>query len=317
MIEYFVLGPLDSVKCETTDRNIYWYQILHKLGRGGSSKTYLAVCTTPRERKGALVAIKFFIRYSKPERLSSFLREFDFLSDCTHPSIMKVYHIGEYSELVDRPFIVAEYLPTTLREAMQKDETSKMDKARYATQLCSALHYLHSLENPVIHRDIKPENIFIREKDAVLGDFGLIKRVGGESESEDERKEMFKQSPGFGFPIRYRTPDQIAYLKGEADLTPASDIFQLGLVLTELFTGRNPLKNPPIVEGTPDWTASVELESIRKIRGTQGLNIFRILKTMLRMEPEMRPLPGLLADRWEMLFKELVKVTGRLEGWEF
>ncbi|MFW9889625.1 MAG: serine/threonine protein kinase [Candidatus Thorarchaeota archaeon] len=317
MSEYFVLGPLSSVRCETVDNDEYWYQILHKLGRGGSSKTYLAVCTDPRERKGELVAIKFFVRYSKPERMANFKREFDFLSECTHPSIMRVHHIGEYEELVDRPFIVAEYLPNTLREAMRKDELSKMDKARYATQLCSALHYLHSLDSPIIHRDIKPENIFIREKGAVLGDFGLIKRFGGTPETEEERLEMFKESPGLGFPLRYRTPDQVAYLKGEAELTPASDVFQLGLVLAELFTGWNPLKAPPITEGRPDWTAPVQLYPVKKIRGTQGLNILRVLKTMLRMEPEMRPSPGSLADRWEMLFKEIVRVTGRLEGWEF
>jgi hypothetical protein len=70
----------------------------------------------------------------------------------------------------------------------------------------------------------------------VLGDFGLMKLMDGQGE---EDRDVFKESVGLGMPFFYRTPDLISYAKNEADISPKSDVFQLGLVLTELFTSRN------------------------------------------------------------------------------
>lgn len=74
----------------------------------------------------------------------------------------------------------------------------------------------------------------------MLGDFGLLKR--GKEIDDDSSENIFKRSVGPGMPFCYRTPDQVSYARNEAELTVASDIFQLGLVAAELFTGRNPEK---------------------------------------------------------------------------
>jgi serine/threonine-protein kinase len=103
--------------------------------------------------------------------------------------------------------------------------------------LLSALRYLASSRPPVVHRDVKPQNIFIKGRSCVLGDFGLMKVLNG---SEEMDREVFRESTGPGMPYYYRTPDLIAYAKGEANITPKSDVFQLGLVAAELFTGWNP-----------------------------------------------------------------------------
>jgi hypothetical protein len=69
----------------------------------------------------------------------------------------------------------------------------------------------------------------------VLGDCGLVKRH--DPAIPDDRS-LVKQSAGPGMPRCYRTPDLVAYLKGGPPPSPKSDVFQLGLVLAELFTGR-------------------------------------------------------------------------------
>jgi len=121
---------------------------------------------------------------------------------------MRVFDTGVFYG--QHPFLVAEYLPRTMFQITRADSASVTVKISFAMQLLSALVYLESLEKPVIHRDIKPQNIFIKGNSCVLGDFGLMKWAGLES-AED--KEVFKESFDVGMPARYRTPDQVAYLK--------------------------------------------------------------------------------------------------------
>ena len=88
----------------------------------------------------------------------------------------------------------------------------------------------------VVHRDIKPSNIFIKDNSAILGDFGLVKEVGNDDENDADDFKGY-----FAMPKSYRTPELVAYAKSEASICYESDVFQLGLVLCELFTGKNPL----------------------------------------------------------------------------
>ncbi len=300
----FRLRPMQGIESD-----IGWYQMIRVLGVGGNSKTYLAICTDPKEKLGQHVAIKFFLNFAQPERLSAFKNEFRFLSSCEHSAVLRVSDIGEYNwERTKVPFIVTEYLPNNLREIMMKKEASKVVKAGWATQLSTALHYLHTLSPSAIHRDVKPENVFIRGAHAILGDFGMMQRYEKDTESPDERTTMFRG--------RYRSPEQVAYMKGEGELHPCSDVFQLGLVLVELFSGQNPLIKPPYTDGKPDFAAPLEIKSFR-IAGTRGLHILRVLKTMLRFDSTYRPTAGDLAVSWERIFKELLRAQGRLEGWQF
>jgi serine/threonine protein kinase len=111
---------------------------------------------------------------------------------------------------------------------MRTGQTTVVVKISIALQLLSALAYLERQTPPVVHRDIKPQNIFFKGRSAVLGDFGLMKRV---ADSDDG---AYKESLGAGMPFRYRTPDQVAYLNGQTALTPKSDVFQLGRVQSQI-----------------------------------------------------------------------------------
>jgi len=230
VVDSFYLDVGQSVISELS----VWYRTLQLLGIGGNAATFLVVATSGPHR-GGLFALKVFRKRSKPERLASFLEEMRFLRNCDHPNVLQIFDSGIFSH--KNPFFVAEYLPNTLDNVIRANEISVVLKISFALQLLSALTYLEQLDPSVIHREIKPQNIFVKGHSCVLGDFGLMKLTDADS---DEDREIFKESVGPGMPLRYRTPDQVAYLKNETPLTTKSDIFQLGLVLPELFTGRNP-----------------------------------------------------------------------------
>ena len=92
----------------------------------------------------------------------------------------------------------------------------------------------------IIHRDIKPKNIFIHEKTAILGDFGLIKQTQEDLIFRDKEFRNDVDSLCYGQALHYRSPDIISYIKDGTDLTPKSDVVQLGLVIAEMFTKENP-----------------------------------------------------------------------------
>jgi serine/threonine protein kinase len=288
MSDHFELKPWKCLQAKSGQ----WYKSIEVLGTGGNAATFLSYSTEPQ--KGGLFAIKVFRRLSKPERRESFADELEFLRGVSHPAIVRVFDYGVYYD--KNPFIVMEYLPQTLRAAM-RSRVPIAWKISYTMQLLFALDFLGQLDPPVVHRDIKPENIFIKGQSCVLGDFGLLKRLDDDDEQD---KEILKESLGVGMPRGYRTPDLVAYLRGDAKLTSKSDIFQLGLVVAELFTGRNPAKK------SQDFRDEVELKPLGKIPSSMGRLIAPIIKDMLAVNPDNRPTPRQLLDRWETAFIKCV-----------
>ncbi len=114
----------------------------------------------------------------------------------------------------------------------------------------------------------------------------------------------------FALQCRYRTPDLVAYAKGEAGLTTKSDV-QLGLVLAHLFTGWNPC------EEANDILSPVTLNPISAIPGQLGARIAALLKRMLVMNPAQREEAYALMDGWAGVFEAAVEMAHRLEGRAF
>jgi serine/threonine protein kinase len=279
------------------------YVNLQHLGTGGTAETYLTLATSGMYA-GQLFAVKVFRRLSKPDWRDNFLKEVEFLERCAHPSVMRVFDRGLY--LDEHPFVVAEYLPTTLARVL-RTEFSVVVKLSYSLQLLSALEYLGSLEPPVIHRDIKPANVFIKGGSCVLGDFGLMKRLHAD---RDLDRELLESSHGPRMPPSYRTPDLVNYLNGGPTPTVKSDVFQLGLVLAELFSGRNPQK--PMSDG--DYRSEIQMEPIGFIPGGVGKPIKDLLTAMLDLAPENRPPAFELVDDFREIFLEAAKRINSLEG---
>ncbi len=296
--DYFDLPFGRSIQGETGT----WYRTVQRLGAGGSAATFLVVATSGT-LKGLLFALKVFRRTSKPERRDPFLNEVAFLRQHEHPSLMAVYDEGTYYDR--HPFVVAEYLPQTLHQVMRAGMTSTVEKLAFTLQLLSALSFLDSLLPPVIHRDIKPQNIFVKGRSCILGDFGLMKLQHSEI-SED--LPLFKESVGPGMPFRYRTPDLIDYLTRGVPPTTKSDHFQLGLVLAELFTGKNPLLP------ADSFAAPIQLNPIAFVRGALGPGIRNLVANMLELDPRNRYPPAKLLDAWQGLLFAAADRTAALEG---
>lgn len=279
------------------------YAALQLLGEGGNASTYLMHATSGPYR-GIPFAVKFFRRLSKPEWRAGFSREADFLSGCNHPAVMRYYDRGVARDT--NPFFVAEYLPRTLREVIRAGRVPTVVKLNFATQLLSAIAYLAGLTPPVAHRDIKPENIFIKGESCVLGDFGLVKHLPA---AGDDRAAM-KESAGPGMPRAYRTPDLVTYLRGGGLPTPKSDVYQLGLVFAELFTGRNPQRPAPLGQLDGD----IATDELGPVPGSQNELIRALILSMLEPAPAQRPTAAELLVAWQGLFTDAAKQVQALDG---
>ncbi len=255
---------------------------------------------------GVLFALKVFRKLSLPQRRERFLQEISFLQNCNHPSLMKVYDSGVFKSGKDEfPFVVAEYLPQQLFGIIRGNIATTVQKITFSLQLLSSLAYLDSLNPKVVHRDIKPQNIFVKGGACVLGDFGLMKLLDG---TEEQDKEIFKESTGPGMPFFYPTPDLVAYAKNEKGISTKTDVFQLGLVLAELFTGRNPAKR------RDDHLADVELEPLGNIPGGLSGGIATLINRMLTMSENDRPSASQLLGGWQGLFANAVDRAHALDG---
>src|SRR5688572_12432234 len=192
------------------------YRVIGLLGRGGMGEVYRA----DDLRLGQPVALKFLPATLKqdPQRLAQFHNEARTARQVSHPNVCRVYDIGEADGLL---FLTMEYvdgedLASPLRRIGRFPEDKAADIAR---QLCAGLAAAH--QRGVVHRDLKPANVMLDADGRVrVMDFGLatIGRV------EDIRA---------GTPA-YMAPEQLL----GREVTARSDIFALGLVLYELFTGR-------------------------------------------------------------------------------
>src|ERR1700759_829023 len=197
------------------------YRIIGLLGRGGMGEVYRATDMM----LGQSVALKFLPVEAahNPRLLERFHGEVRVARQVSHPNVCRVYDIGEDDGV---PFISMEYVDgEDLASLLLLIGRLPADKAvETARKLCAGLAAAH--DRGVIHRDLKPQNIMMNKRGEVLiMDFGLA-AIASQLSGAEVRN---------GTPA-YMAPEQ---LKG-AGVTARSDIYALGLVLYELFTGRQP-----------------------------------------------------------------------------
>jgi len=285
-----------------------WYKILQHLGTGGNSVVFL-VLASDGNNQGSLFALKMFRRLSIKSRRDRFIRESAFLVDCKHTSITPIYDTGTYNiRGQEYPFLITEYQPITLGHVIRTGTVSKIEKISYILQTLSALKYLANQTPAIVHRDIKPQNIFINGPSCMLGDFGLIKAIDGD---DDEDRNLIVESQEVAMPFAYRTPDLISYSKKESDITPKSDVFQLGVVAAELFTGWNP--QVP----TNNLLDPLRMKTLGKISGKYGGQIKDLIQRMIVSDPNQREGASELMDSWQGAFENVAGETHALEGYVF
>jgi serine/threonine protein kinase len=272
------------------------YEPVRSAGAGGVGKVSVALATTG-PNKGVLFAIKTFSPDSpeKEDWKQAFMREVHVLRDCNHPAIVKVFDEGVLGD--GRPFFVMEYLPDTLWDAMKASGLDDPAKVSIVMQLLSALDYLSRRDPYVVHRDIKPKNIFLKAGTCVLGDFGLV--------FQDVTPAAAGQPEGVipAMAQMYRTPELVEYHITGKKPPPASDVFQLGLVASELFTGKNPLRH-----GGPK--TPVQLDALPDLPGPIGATIKARLEEMIVLKTKDRMPAGLLLPLWLDLYRAVVRRQG-------
>lgn len=201
------------------------YRLIEPLGRGGMGEVYLAERADGRfEQKVALKLVKRGM--DSREILRRFARERRILARLEHPGIARLLDAGE--TLGGRPYFVMERVDgQRITEYCRARVLRLEDRLQLMTACCDAVDAAH--RNLVVHRDLKPSNILVTADGQVkLLDFGIAKLLG-----EDETETHVTRLGGRVLTASYAAPEQI--LGG--NVTVATDVFALGVVLYELLTG--------------------------------------------------------------------------------
>ena len=198
------------------------YRVVRKLGTGGMANVYLA----EDQELGRSVAIKMLDeRHSQDEQfVERFRREAKNAAGLSHPNIVSIYDRGQAEGTY---YIAMEYLEgRTLKELLiARGPTPLAVAIDYARQILSALGFAH--RHGIVHRDIKPHNVVVAPDGRLkVTDFGIAR--SGTSQ-------MTETGSIIGT-AQYLSPEQA---KG-APVTPASDIYSVGIVLYEMLTGLVP-----------------------------------------------------------------------------
>jgi Protein kinase domain len=249
------------------------YRIVALLGKGGMGEVYRAEDL----RLAQTVALKFL-----PEAMlgdeaarTRFHQEVRLARGIAHPNVCRVFDIGEAD---GRLFLTMEYvdgedLASLLLRIGRLPQSKGLDIAR---QLCAGLAAAH--DHGILHRDLKPGNIMLDGRGRVrITDFGLA-ALGGSFEAEELRA---------GTPS-YMAPEQLA----GTEVTVRSDIYSLGLVLYEIFTGKKVFDAATLPElmRLREHSSPTSISSI--VRDIDPL-VERVILRCLEKDPAKRPATAL------------------------
>jgi serine/threonine-protein kinase len=249
------------------------YRVIGLLSRGGMGEVYRA----DDLKLGRAVALKFLPRALEQDagRHQRFLNEVRMALQVTHSNVCRVYDVGEFEGL---PFLSMEYVDgEDLTSLSRRIGRLPEDKAlQVARQLCAGLAAAH--EQGILHRDLKPANIMLDGRGHVkITDFGLA-GVGHEIQGAEVR---------VGTPA-YMAPEQ----SDGREVTQKSDLYALGLVLYEIFTGK-----PAFAGKTPAEMARMHRTDApahpSSLVETLDPAIERVILRCLNKNPELRPASAL------------------------
>ncbi len=203
------------------------YRLIHQVGKGGMASVYEAYDIT-LERP---VAVKLLRQdFSEVQGFRErFRQEGKSAANLSHPNIVTVHDFGIDPLGI---FIVMEYVAGKDLKAriIEKGRYTVPEGLPLALQACQALGYAHRAG--LVHCDVKPQNMIVSEDRRLkITDFGIARALA--TIDQDEIADVVWGSP------QYLSPEQAA---GEPP-SPASDVYSLGVVLYEMFTGKLPFES--------------------------------------------------------------------------
>jgi serine/threonine protein kinase len=243
------------------------YEVQRLLGRGGMADVYAARDTV----LGRAVAVKVLRDTANRSRFES---EAQTLARLAHPGLVTVLDAGVTD---DQPWLVMELIEgATLADCCSGVALEPQRVAALGAQLADALGYVHACG--LIHRDVKPGNVLLTGDGRVLlADFGIARLVDGAPTVTDT-----------GFTVgtaAYLAPEQVR----AEPVTPAADVYSLGLVLLEALTGER------AYPGTTAEAAVARLTRPPTIPATLPRDWQNLLAAMTALDPARRPSPTRIA----------------------
>lgn len=268
------------------------YELLDPIGRGGMATIYRGRDT----RMDRTVAIKVLreVYSTDPKFVTRFQREAKAASALQHPNIVQVY---DYGQTDGNYFIVMELVEgTDLRRYLRSRGVLDIDRAIIiAHDVALGLGAAH--RRSIVHRDVKPQNVLVGKGGAIkLTDFGIA------SVYKDINAERLTTTGMTLGTVQYYAPEQA---QGEI-VSPAADVYALGIVMYEMLTGRTPfdgdtpvavamqhIQDPPVPpsELNPGIPQAVEdiilrcLEKIPEMRFRDGSQLARALESLSEADP--------------------------------
>ena len=248
------------------------YQVQALIGRGAMGTVYLARDTALNRPVALKVLLGSLAR--NPSMVRSFYREAQAAAPLRHPCVVRIYSAGVEA---GTPYIAMEYVPgEPLDRFLRRTDKVGWQTALYiGAQLAKALECAHAAG--VIHRDVKPANILLDLQGRVrLTDFGIARVATLDAQGGAARNVV-------GTPT-YMSPEQC----DAAELTPATDLYSLGVVLYQLLAG-----HPPFRAESPHALAKQILTDdaprLNRLLPEIPDDVARLVAHLLQKEPGARP----------------------------
>ncbi len=298
--EDFLRSPLADLAASTTavppsdltGTQIGPYRLVRLVGRGGMGAVYEAVRDDEQFRQQ--VALKLIKRGMDSDFVRRrFLRERQILASLDHPYIARLLDGGATTD--GQPYFVMEFVAgEPITEYCRRHALSLEDKLKLFRAVCAAVQHAH--QKLVVHRDLKPSNILVTEDGATqlpkLLDFGIAKLLSPDPGTAETRTEtaMRLMTP------EYASPEQV---HGD-QITTATDIYSLGVVLYELLTEQRPFQfetySPAAIERAicnteaprPSEAARQQHSGQAKLARQLAGDLDNIVLMALRKEPARR-----------------------------
>jgi serine/threonine-protein kinase len=248
------------------------YRLMSRIAGGGMGDVWCA----SDESLGRVVAVKILRREyaDDPTFLARFLAEARHTAALSHPGIAAVYDYSDGSQdEVGQPFLVMEHVPgEPLTDVLHREGSLSNERTlEIVGQAATALQCAH--DGGVIHRDVKPANLMITAHgDVKVTDFGI---------SRASNSVPLTQTGAIMGTAFYISPEQAS----GRSVTPASDLYSLGVVAYECLSGRRPFGG--------DTPVSVALAQVREeppdLPGGIDPRVRRLVMGMLAKDPRDRP----------------------------